>query len=113
MKKYFPNNWAKIKDVPAEYFGDMPFEDFMHWRAVAWELPSSIDCIIREIDIESGKVKEYSYVRQKDAKKRVRKIMDEQKCEFLLATHETIHHMYPKEVGEEYEEGEYEYEDYE
>ena len=107
MKKYFPNNWAKIKDVPEDYFESMPFEQFYEWRVVAWELPSSIDCIIREENEKTGKVTERAYTRQSDAKKRIKKIMDKAESNFLLVSHESIHHLYPKEVGEPYEEDEY------
>ena len=105
--KYLHNNWAKIKDVPDEYFEELPFEQFYDWRVVAWELPSSIDCVIREENIETGKITEYAYSKQSAAKKRVAKIMAKAESTFLLVTQDSFHHMYPKEVGEPYEEDEY------
>ena len=41
------------------------------------------------------------------AKKRVAKIMAKAESTFLLVTQDSFHHMYPKEVGEPYEEDEY------
>tara|TARA_R100000781_G_scaffold25199_1_gene18641 strand:- start:3435 stop:3779 length:345 start_codon:yes stop_codon:yes gene_type:complete len=106
-KPYFPNNWSKLVNVPAHYFDSLTFEEFMDWRIAGWELPSSIDCIIREENLKTGKIKEHVYSRQSAAKKRVMKIMTQCESEFVLASHDSIHHLYPKEIGQPYEEGEY------
>ena len=109
-KSYFPNNWAKLVNVPASYFESITYDEFMDWKIAGWELPSSVNCIIREQNTETGKVTEHVYTRKSAANKRLKKIMDECESEFVLASHDSIHHLYPKEVGEPYEEDEYDVE---
>ncbi len=111
-KPYFPNNWSKLVTVPDHYFESIPFEQFMDWKIAGWQIPSSIDCIIREENMVTGKIKEYTYTRQSDARKRVHKIMDAAESNFLLVSKDSIHHLYPKEIGDVYEEGEYDATDY-
>ena len=95
-KPYFPNNWAAIKDAPAEYFEDIPFLQFMDWKCAGWELPSSVSCIIREHNLETGKVKEYVYERTGAAENKLKKMMGEGVSEITTATHDSIHHLTPK-----------------
>ena len=50
------------------------YEEFVDWKLRSWELPESVECIIRaEID---GKIKEYVYEKQHAAIKRVNKLVD-------------------------------------
>ena len=95
-KPYYPNNWAAIADCPDEWFDSIPFDDFMDWKMGGWEIPSSVSCIIREKNLKTGKIKEYTYQRTSDARKRARKIMDEAVSEFVVCTADEVHHMYPK-----------------
>lgn len=106
QKPYYPNNWEAISNAPDECFETLPFEQFMDWKIAGWELPSSIDCIIREHNLETGKITEHVYRKTSAAKKKVNKIMDECTSEFVLASHDSIHHLYPKEVTEPYEDHE-------
>ena len=41
----------------------------MEWKGQAWDLPSSVLCIIREQDTNTGKVKEYVYRKRSAAEK--------------------------------------------
>tara|TARA_R100000781_G_scaffold100343_1_gene63850 strand:+ start:153 stop:476 length:324 start_codon:yes stop_codon:yes gene_type:complete len=75
-KPYYPNNWKKIKNVPAEYFDSLSFEEFMDWRGDNWEIPSSVACIIREENSVTGLITEYTYSKPSAARKRVNQIMD-------------------------------------
>ena len=104
---YYPHNWDAIAECPAEWFDSIPFDDFMDWKMGGWEMPSSISCMIREKNIKTGKVKEYVYQRTHDAKKRAEKIMHEGKSEFIVCTHDEVHHMYPtitdKKGGQHYD----------
>ena len=45
-KPYFPNNWKKFKDAPAEAFVDHLFVEVMDWKVAGWELPSDVACMI-------------------------------------------------------------------
>ena len=93
-KKYYPNNWKKYYDSPSHWFEGLEYEEFMSWKMHGWELPSSVDCIIREEDYETGKIKEYVYSKASSAKKRVDKIMASGNG-IVLATKESLHHVFP------------------
>ena len=96
-KPYFPNNWQAYHNCPPSMFDELPFEEFYDWRVEGWEIPSSIDCIIREECIKTGKITEHVYQRKSAAKKRIGKIMDKGNV-FTLCTHDSCHYMYPKEL---------------
>lgn len=106
-KKYFPNNWKAIAEAPSSFFAELPFEEFMDWKVFGYEIPSSIDCIIREQNIETGKVKEYVYNTRGHAERKVRSMMKEGVSEFLLCNEEGIHHLFPKEL---FDDRDYDYE---
>ena len=95
-KPYYPNNWKAIKDAPYQYFIPISFDEFMEWKMMGWELPSSVDSIIREQNIKTGKVKEYVYINRGNANKRCRKIMSKGDSEFTTCTHDDLAHMFPK-----------------
>jgi len=96
-KPYHPNNWKAYKEAPDKFFLSLPYDDFMDWKMAGWEIPSSIVCIIRETNRQTGKVKEYVYQRESAAKKKARAIMAEGVSEFTVCTHDEVHHMYPQE----------------
>ena len=95
-KPYFPNNWAAIQAAPAEYFDAIPFLQFMDWKIAGWEIPSSISCIIREHNLETGKVKEYTYERSHAAETKLKKMMKEGTSELTVVDHDNIHHLTPR-----------------
>ena len=94
-KKYFPNNWKAIKDAPYQFFESIPFDEFMDWKMMGWEIPTSIAAIVREQNLKTGEVKEYIYNTISGANKRCKRIMRESKSEFLICTHDDIAHMFP------------------
>tara|TARA_R100000781_G_scaffold57566_1_gene37188 strand:- start:1466 stop:1858 length:393 start_codon:yes stop_codon:yes gene_type:complete len=100
-KPYYPNNWKAIKDAPHQFFIPIPFDEFMEWKMMGWELPSSVDSIIREQNIKTGKVKEYVYINRGNANKRCRKIMSKGDSEFTTCTHDDLAHMFPKKLTKE------------
>ena len=100
-KGYFPNNWKAFKDQPADFYHSISYDEFMDWKMAGWMLPSSIACIIREQDLDTGSVKEYVYNTIEGGKKRSAKIMSEGKSEFLVCTHDDIGHMFPKNLTKE------------
>ena len=104
-KKYFPNNWEAFKEAPAEYFESLPFEQFMDWK-MQWEVPSSVVCLIREEDHETGKITEYVYERQSAAKKKVDTILRKMESAFVIADHDSVHHLYLKPTNEPFKEDE-------
>ena len=89
--KYYPNNWKAIKDAPAEYFEPCTWEEFHDWKICAWEMPSSVACILRIEDRDTGKVTEHSYKNAKSAKKRLMKAINSGKHDVTICDHESIH----------------------
>tara|TARA_R100000152_G_scaffold19648_2_gene12105 strand:- start:282 stop:596 length:315 start_codon:yes stop_codon:yes gene_type:complete len=85
-KRYYPNNWRAIRNAPDEIFDSLPFEDFMSWRADNWELPSSVFCLIREDNIETGKVKEYTYTNRTAARKKLIELCGNKDAEISVVT---------------------------
>ena len=100
-KPYFPNNWKAIKNAPHQFFLPLDFEEFMEWKMMGWEIPSSVECIIREQNLKTGKVKEYVYTKLGNANRRCDKIMKEGKSEFTVCTHDDLAHMFPKHLTKE------------
>lgn len=101
-KPYFPNNWKAYANTPDDMFEPLPIEQFMDWRVEGWEIPSSIACIIREEDKESGTVNEYTYSRHSAAQKRVNQIMAKGN-EFTVCAHDGLHHMKPRDLEVDYD----------
>ena len=95
-KKYFPNNYDAVAGAPAEWFIPIEYDDFMDWKIGGYEIPSSINCIIRESRIDTGEVTEYVYQSAYHAKRKARQIMDEGVSEFVVATAEQLHYLRPE-----------------
>tara|TARA_R100001082_G_C4360342_1_gene159013 strand:+ start:368 stop:688 length:321 start_codon:yes stop_codon:yes gene_type:complete len=101
-RKYYPNNWAKIKAVPSEYFDTLEFEDFMNWRADGWEIPSSVACIIREENSLTGLISEYTYTKPSAARKKVKQLL-EGGHEFTIVNDVEVRLMQPQLLDEDYD----------
>ena len=109
-KGYFPNNWEAIAGSPSEWFDSIPFDEFMDWKLGGYQIPSSISCIIREERLDTGKITEYVYKTDGRARNKAKSIMNEGISEFIVATSEAVHHVYPKEI-EDYDPFTEKYED--
>ncbi len=103
-KKYFPNNWTRLVKVPYQYFESLPFDAFMDWKMNGWEIAGSHECIIRTINCETGKVKEYVYQRKDAARRRMLKLLQEEKHEIVICTHDNIQHLKPEKYISEHDE---------
>ena len=101
-KKYFPNNYDAVARAPAEWFIPLEYDEFMDWKIGGYELPSSINCIIRETRMDTGEVTEYVYQTAGHAKRKARQIMSEGVSEFVVATAEELHYLTP-ELVEDYD----------
>ena len=96
-KPYYPNNWQAYKDAPDEVWKYPPrFDELMDWKVGGWELPSSVYCILRTMDVNTKKVKEYRYKKPGAARNKVNKLMEEGRHEFTLVDADSIHHLSPK-----------------
>ena len=96
-KPYFHNNVEAIMDVPAECFDSIPYDEFMDWKIGGWELPSSCNYIIRERNLNTGKVKEYVYQKPSAAKKKLAQRMQFGNLEFTVCDHDAVHLLRPQE----------------
>ena len=92
--KYFPNNWQAIKDADPAYFPTLPFEQFIEWKE-NYQLPSSVYCLIREMNPKSKNVTEHTFTSERAAKQKFLKLMD-QGQEFLVCHHGAIEQLYPE-----------------
>ena len=99
-KKYFPNNWKRLRDVPASYFEPIEFDEFMDWKIGGYEIPSSVKCIIRETNLSTGKVKEFTYSRHGDAQNKIDDIISKGESEFVVCDEQEIHYLYPTILDE-------------
>lgn len=73
----------------------------MDWRVHNWVLPSSVCCIIREADVNTGKVKEHVYQQVKPAQRKLDKLLSQENTEITVCDIETIHHYVPNELEDE------------
>ena len=101
-RKYFPNNYDAVAGAPAEWFPGIPFDEFMDWKIGGYEIPSSVNCIIRESRIDTGEVTEYVYQSAGHAKRKARQIMNDGVSEFVVATAEKLHFLKP-DLVEDYD----------
>ena len=89
--KYFPNNWRQYKDSPDEMFIPHAFDDIMEWKVYGWQLMPKVSAVMRVQDLETSKVKEYSYQRLNAIQNRCQKLKDSGKrYEITVATHEVV-----------------------
>lgn len=94
-KKYFPNNWQKYKDAPAELFEEHLFIEIMEWRVCGWELPPDVCCLIRATHLKTKHVKEYVYKRTKAADKKLLELCKAKTHDICVTTHDSQHYIGP------------------
>ena len=97
-KPYYPNYLPSLMAAPADVFTPIPFDEFMEWKIGGYEIPSSINSIIREKRLDTGEVTEYVYNTPGHAKRKAKQIMDEGVSEFVVCTSEAVHHLYPESI---------------
>ena len=95
-KPYYPNNWQAYKDTDPSFFMPIPFDEFMDWKIFGYELPSSINCLIRERNLKTGKIKEYVYSRPMAARRKLEQRMESGDYEFTVCNEDAIHLLTPK-----------------
>ena len=90
-KPYFPNNWEEYKKQPDDFFIPITFAELLMMKVHAWEMPSSVCCMIREQNVKTGKVKEHIYQRHSAADKKIHELYQKPDTEFTVCDPETIH----------------------
>jgi len=98
-KRYYPNNWKAFKDTPDEAFEPIEFDVLMEWKIGGYEIPQSVAALVREKNLDTGKIKEYVYKYRHAAKKKCRKLMIEGNKEITIVQQDTVHFINPKEYG--------------
>jgi hypothetical protein len=94
--KEFPNNWQNIYDADDEDFGTCTFEEFSQMMQL-WALPSSIACIMRIENKDTGKIKELTYKRTSAASNKIVELVDDPANVITIMDDATIHHLvHPK-----------------
>ena len=96
-KKYFPNQWNKIARCPAEWFESIEYDELMDWKMNGWVISPPYDIIIRTRHCETGKIKEYTYIRPDAAGRRLKKLLAGQEHELIVCTHDHIQHLKPEQ----------------
>ena len=105
--KYYPNNWEAIKELPDEFFSEIDYDDIFIHRVNSWEIPSSIDSIIRATHIVTKKTQEFSYSRAGNAQKKLLQLCQTGEYDISVAREEACFFISSKDIsdyGEVYEE---------
>ncbi len=95
-KKYFPNKWKQYSEVPVEMFEPIEFDVFMDWKIGGYEIPSEVVALVREKNIDTGKIKEHVYKYRHAAIKKTRKLMLEGNKEVTVVQHDSVHFIDPR-----------------
>jgi len=95
-KKYFPNNWKEYNDCPPDFFESIPFDEFMDWKIGGYEIPVEVVAIVREKNVDTGKVKEHVYKYRHAARNKTRKLLNEGNKEVTIVQHDSVHFIDPK-----------------
>jgi len=90
--KEFPNNWQNVHDADDEQFGTCTHEEFM-LASADWQVPSSVACILRVENTDTGKVKEYTYRRVHAACKKIETLVNDPANVITICDDESIHYL--------------------
>jgi len=105
-KPYFPNNWQLYKDADDELFMPHTYEEVVVWKLRGWELPSSVNCIIRTTDLATKKVKEHVYRYQGAADNKFRQLLQDRTHEITIVDHDETMFFSPRPKRPEHDDAE-------
>ena len=92
-RKYYPNKWKQVNAVPSENFESIDFDLLMDWKIGGYELPEGVVCLLRERNLKTNKVSEYTYMQMSAAKRRTNKILAHGDSELTICTHSQVAHV--------------------
>ena len=92
-RKYYPNKVKQIQAIPSKHFESIDFEDFLDWKIAGYELPEGVMCLLRERNLRTNKVSEYTYQQMSAAKRRTNKILKQGDSELTIWTHSQVAHI--------------------
>jgi hypothetical protein len=88
--KEFPNNYDALSNAPSEAFAECSWEDFVEWKIMGWDMPSSVYMIIRAQHVDSYAITEHVYQKPGAARNRVLKYMQDGEHDLVLCTHDSV-----------------------
>ena len=90
--KYFPNNWEHWNNAPEGWSNNETptFNEFMEWRVGGWDLPSSVNCIVRATNKDTGRVQEFVYNTDGNAVKKIQQLILENNYDITIVNHDTV-----------------------
>ena len=97
-KKYFPNRWQQFKNIKAEDYIEVDFDEFMDYRMNDWELKRQYVCIIRVRNKATGRIKEYAYQKTHAAQKRFRELLKDANIEITIVNSDELHFLSPNHI---------------
>lgn len=101
-RKYYPNKWRQIQSIPAKYFDNIDYEDFMDWKLGGYEIPDNVLCLIRDRNLKTNKVTEHVYKQSPAAMKLIDKLAYVGDSEITVCTHNAVAHIEPQNyIGEQ------------
>ena len=83
------------------------FMEVMDWKVAGWELPSSINCIIRTTDLATKKVKEHVYRYQGAAENKFQQLLQDKTHEITIVNHECTQFFKPGPKHSDYDDAEF------
>ena len=92
-RKYYPNKWKQVNAIPSKYFDSIEFEDLMDFKIGGYELPEGVVCLLRERNLKTNKVSEYTYLQMSAARRRTHKIIKQGDSELTICTHSQVAHI--------------------
>tara|TARA_B100000902_G_C27136535_1_gene826348 strand:- start:156 stop:458 length:303 start_codon:yes stop_codon:yes gene_type:complete len=92
-RKYYPNKWKQVNAIPSKYFDSIEFEDLMDFKIGGYELPEDVVCLLRERNLKTNKVSEYTYLQMSAARRRTHKIIKQGDSELTICTHSQVAHI--------------------
>ena len=100
-KKYYPNNWKAIKDIPDDVFEPTDYEVIIENLVTGWELAGSVDTILRSTNLITKKVTEHTFIRPSNAKKKLEKLCNEGVNEIIVMRAEEMYHIFPQYIQDD------------
>lgn len=94
-KKYYPNNWQAVRDIPDDIFEPTDYEIVIDYLVDHWDINSSVDTILRATNIKTKAVKEYTYIRPSNAKKRLEKLCKTKNYEIIVMRANEMYTIFP------------------
>lgn len=104
-KKYYPNNWQAISDIPDDIFEPTDYEVIIENLVDCWDINSSVDTILRSTNINTKKVTEHTFIRPANARIKLAKLCKEGCNEIIVMRADEMFHIFPnKEYKDDFTE---------